>query len=161
MGGIPDTRRRRGEPTPIADILARTMREFAASTSARSPDESRQRVRDLVARGEARLRELCDLPTHAAVDRLLADAGFCDKARNARLRWSRLLAQRLGVEAPALVLLILADVVADGSVVNVGGCLAWRLPRIMAGKAAAALSGHATPGLAAALDAITRRNRTV
>lgn len=145
-------------PMPVGKLLAQMMRRFDRSTSARSPDASGQRVRDLVARGEARLRELCDLPTHAAVDRLLSDAGFCDRARNDRLRWSRLLAQRLGVEAPALVLLVLADVVADGNSCNVGGCLAWRLPRIMAGQADEALSGNAPPGLAAALDAITRQN---
>ena len=82
---------------------------------------------------------------YAAVDRLLVVAGFNDKARNQRLKWSRLIASRLGMDAAAVVVAILADIVADGTAITVGGCLGHRLRQIAAGRPRDGLSGR-VPG---------------
>lgn len=129
---------------PIGDILRQMVVEVAPSTACRSGDGSVERVREWLATPR-RLKALTGMTPFAAVDRLLFVAGFNDKARNQRLRWARLLAQRLGMDAGPVVAAILADVVQDGTAVSVGGCLGYRLKLIVQGEPERGLSG-AAPG---------------
>mgnify|MGYP006899553545 CR=1 FL=1 len=133
---------RGGSAKSIGDILQRLTHTVAPSTAARSGDGSVQRVRAFLADGGA-VRALAGSTPFEAVDRLLTLAGFQNKAQNQRLMWSRLLAHRLGREAPAVTLALLADVVADGTAISVGGCLGYRLRCIAAGKPRDGFSGRA------------------
>ena len=126
--------RRGGRVKPLRDLVSRAMRQLSPAPAARSSNGSKKRVREMVALGESFLRELEMSPPHEAVDQLLEVAGFNDLALNERLRWSRLLASRLGMDAPRLVLELLADIVADNSAASVGGCLSYRLPKLLATK---------------------------
>ena len=104
----------------------------------------------------SRMSILDGLPPFEAVDRLLVVAGFNDKSRNRRLRWSKLMAQRLGRAAPDAVAALLADLVADGSAVSVGACLRYRLEMIAQGRPGDAWSQNA-PG--DVVDAVGRALR--
>lgn len=150
--------KRGGSPQSVADILDRIRRTLAPASAARSSDGSRGRVQELVARGRPFARKLVSIAPHQAVDLLLSEAGFMDKDRNKRLRWSRLLAHRLGPDAGLLVLWLLVDVVADGTAISVGGCLSHRLPKIAAGRPREALSGQAPEELAIALEQAIARH---
>ena len=134
--------RRGGAAKSIGDILKRLTHSVAPSTAARSADGSVQRVRDYLS-NDMRVRELGGMTPFAAVDRVLVVAGFNDKSQNQRLMGSQLFASRLGIDAPAVMLAILTDVVADGTAISVGGCLAHRLRRIAAGHPRDGLSGRA------------------
>lgn len=149
--------RRGGAAKSIAQILERMTRTVAPSTAARSGDGSVQRVRDYL---RDDLRELVGMTPFAAVDHLLVVAGYCDKARNQRMLMSRLLAARLGRDAPAVMLAILADVVADGTALSVGACLAHRLRAIVAGRARDGFSGVVPVDLLSFLRAAFRSRHT-
>lgn len=142
---------RGGAVKSIGEIVQRLTHSVAPSTAARSGDGSVERVRAFLA-DDIGLRQLGGMTSFAAVDRLLVVAGFADKARNQRLRWAQLLAFRLGCDAPAVLLAILADVVADGTAISVGACLGHRLRRIAAGHARDAFSGAAPDNLLGFLD---------
>tara|TARA_R110002110_G_scaffold293181_2_gene507178 strand:+ start:1761 stop:2225 length:465 start_codon:yes stop_codon:yes gene_type:complete len=130
--------RRGGAAKSIAQILERIARTVAPSTAARSADGSVQRVRDYLRDDTS---ELVGMTPFAAVDHLFVVAGYCNKARNQRLLMARLLAARLGRDAPAVVLAILADIVRVDGAVLVGGCLAHRLRAIVDGRARDGFSG--------------------
>ena len=134
--------RRGGSVKSIGDILRRMTSEDRRAPAARSGDGSTQRVRAYLSM-PGRVERLVELDPFTAVDRLMVVAGFNDKSRNDRVRWSRLLAQRLGRHAAAAVAGILADVVADGTALSVGGCLRHRLRQIAQGRPEDGLSGRA------------------
>ena len=144
MGHRRETWRRGGSAKRIDELLERITHDLAPAAAARSSDGSCARVRELVARGRPFLHELASMMPHTAIDLLLGEVGFCDKDHNERRRWARLLSVRLGQDAAMLTLWLLADVVADGTAVSVGGCLSWRLPRIAAGKPRAVSYTHLT-----------------
>lgn len=142
--------RRGGAAKSIAQILERMTRTVAPSTAARSGDGSVQRVREYL---RDDMRELVGMTPFAAVDHLLVVAGYNDKARNQRLLMSRLLAARLGRDAPAVVLAILTDIVRGDGAVSVGGCLAHRLRAIVGGRPRDGFSGLVPVGLLSFLRA--------
>jgi len=132
--------RRGGSVKSIGDILRRFTLGVAPASAARSSDGSVERVRTSLA---PRLPMLDRLPPDRAVDRLLVVADFNNLNRNARLRWSRLLAQRLGRSAPDCVAALMADLIADGSAACVGACLRYRLDAIAHGRSQDAWSAQA------------------
>lgn len=146
--------RRGGAAKSIGDILRRFTLGVAPASSARSADGSVERVRTFLANGLAALDRL---PPDRAVDRLLVVADFNNLNRNARLRWSRLLAQRLGPDAPDCVAALLADIVADGSATSAGACLRYRLDKIAQGRSDGVWSPHAPQDVADAVLAAFRR----
>jgi hypothetical protein len=79
----------------------------------------------------------------AACLQLLELAGFGDTAPGLRRRWAGLIARRHDREAPVLLAALVADVTGAGGrsrARSVGAVLAQRLPRLVAGKGADALS---------------------
>jgi len=151
--------RRGGAAKSIGEILQRLTRSVAPSSAARSSDGSPQRVREFLG-SESSVCALAGLSPYAAVDRLLVVAGYCDKARNQRLMMARLLAARLGRDAPAVVLAILSDIVRTDGALSVGGCLAHRLRAIVAGRARDGFSGLVPVDLLAFLRAAFRSRNT-
>ena len=79
------------------------------------------------------IRALVRKPAHDAIDELFLLAGFSDQAPNRRQLMARHLAYTYGHRGPLLVLLLLLDICRD-DVVSVGGCLAWRIQRLLKGE---------------------------
>jgi len=140
---------RGGSIKSVGEILRRWTQSVAPASAARSTDESVRRVQWFLA---SRMSILDGLPPFEAVDRLLVVAGFNDKSRNRRLRWSKLMAHRLGADAPDAVAALLADLVADGSAASVGACLRYRLELIAQGRSQDAWSAKAPPEVVQAVS---------
>lgn len=150
--------RRGGSVKSIGDILRRFTLGVAPASAARSSDGSVERVRTFLAE---RMACLDRLPPDRAVDRLLVVAEFNDRNRNARLRWARLLAQRLGPAAPDCVAALIADMIADGSPASVGACLRYRLDKIAQGRSQDAWSARAPEGVVEAVRRAFQAGNTV
>jgi len=134
----------RGKVSHVGDVLDRVFKTTAPAKAAGSIDAKVLDVRQLINTSVNQntdhllIRSLLRKAPDDAVHDLFILSGFNDQAPNRRLRWSRHLAYRFGNAAPLLVLLLLLDVCRD-DVTSLGGCLSYRLPRLVAGDLAGVL----------------------
>ena len=106
------------DPKPVRSIIDSVIHRAQPSAAAGSVD-------DRVVRFRLRIKEL-------------VASGYMDLSDNARMRMARHLAYRYGRKAPFLILLLLLDV-CKSDVANLGGCVAWRIARLLRGDGAGAI----------------------
>ena len=132
-------REKRTGPRGIAHVrthLAKALREVLPSNAAGSVDPHviavREVIRTWVSERDATqlIRTLLKAESAGAVHEMLMLGNFMDTAPNRRMLWARHLAYVHQEKAAVYVLLMIADICRD-DVVSLGGCLAWRLQRLM------------------------------
>ena len=132
------------DPKPVRSIIDSVIHRAQPSAAAGSVDDRvvrfRLRIKELVASGgsERFIQDLAKGVAHQSVDQLLLASGYMDLSDNARMRMARHLAYRYGRKAPFLILLLLLDV-CKSDVANLGGCVAWRIARLLRGDGAGAI----------------------